>query len=102
MRTYLIAFTLSLLVALVLTPLLRDFAIRMKWVDLPDERKIHTKPIPRIGGIAILMAASIPLLGMAFWTNRLSRMFLEDTNLIWSLLCGGGVIAFVGILDDLF
>jgi UDP-GlcNAc:undecaprenyl-phosphate GlcNAc-1-phosphate transferase len=102
MRTYLIAFTLSLLVALILTPLLRDFAIRMKWVDIPDERKIHTKPIPRIGGIAILIAASVPLLGMAFWTNRLSRMFLEDTNLIWSLLGGGGLIAFVGILDDLF
>ena len=102
MRTYLIACTLSLIISLLLTPLLRDFAIRMNWVDLPDDRKIHQKPIPRIGGIAILIAASVPLLGMAFWTNRLSRMFLQDTNLIWSLVCGGGIIAIVGILDDLF
>ena len=87
MRTYLIACTLSLIISLLLTPLLRDFAIRMNWVDLPDDRKIHQKPIPRIGGIAILIAASVPLLGMAFWTNRLSRMFLQDTNLIWSLVC---------------
>lgn len=102
MRTYLIACTLSLIISLILTPLLRDFAIRMNWVDLPDDRKIHKKPIPRIGGIAILIAASIPLLGMAFWNNRLSRMFLQDTNLIWSLVCGVGIIAVVGILDDLF
>lgn len=102
MRTYLIACTLSLIISLILTPLLRDFAIRMNWVDLPDDRKIHKDPIPRIGGIAILIAASVPLLGMAFWTNRLSRMFLQDTNLIWSLVCGGGIIAIVGILDDLF
>lgn len=102
MRTYLIAFTLSLLIALLLTPLLRDFAIRRNWVDIPDERKIHKKPIPRIGGIAILIAASVPLLGLAFWSNRLSRMFLQDTNLIWSLIGGGGIIAVVGVLDDLF
>ena len=102
MRTYLIAFAIALVVSIFLTPFVRDLAIRMKWVDQPDERKIHTTPIPRVGGIAILIAGSLPLLGMFFWNNRISRLFLQDTPLILSLILGGGVIAIVGILDDLF
>ena len=102
MRTYIIAFSIALVVSLLLTPFIRDLAIRMKWVDEPDERKIHKNPIPRVGGIAILIAGAIPLLGMFFWNNRISRIFLQDTSLILSLILGGGVIAIVGILDDLF
>ena len=53
MRTFIIAFLLSLLTSLLLTPRLRDFAIKLNWVDEVGGRKIHTQPIPRVGGIAV-------------------------------------------------
>jgi UDP-GlcNAc:undecaprenyl-phosphate/decaprenyl-phosphate GlcNAc-1-phosphate transferase len=47
----------SFFVALVLTPLCRILAARWGLVDEPDTvRKFHTKPIPRIGGVAIFIA----------------------------------------------
>ena len=47
------AFALSFL----LTPVFRQLALRNGWVDQPDhERKIHCVPIPRIGGVPILLA----------------------------------------------
>ncbi|MGE5644150.1 MAG: hypothetical protein ACM336_00020 [Acidobacteriota bacterium] len=39
-----------------LTPLVRNLALRYGWVDQPGERKIHASPIPRTGGIAIAIA----------------------------------------------
>ncbi|MEO1726342.1 MAG: hypothetical protein AAFR95_04890, partial [Bacteroidota bacterium] len=46
-------FLAALGVALVLTPTFRTAAFRFGWVDIPDARKIHTVPVPRVGGIAI-------------------------------------------------
>jgi UDP-GlcNAc:undecaprenyl-phosphate GlcNAc-1-phosphate transferase len=51
----------SFLVALLLTPFVRNYALRRSWVDAPDlagagARKIHRSPIPRLGGVAILAA----------------------------------------------
>ncbi len=48
----LISFVLSFL----LTPVVRNLARRHGWVDVPGERKIHTNPIPRVGGVAIAIA----------------------------------------------
>ena len=47
----------ALLLALVFTPMVRRLAIRLGWVDRPDHRrKLHARPIPRIGGVAIMLA----------------------------------------------
>ena len=55
MRTYLITFALSLIIALLLTPWIRDWAHRRKLIDEPGGRKIHKGAIPRLGGVAILL-----------------------------------------------
>ncbi len=47
----------AFLISLLLTPFVRDYALRRNWVDAPDnDRKIHVRPIPRLGGIAIVVA----------------------------------------------
>ena len=47
----------SFLIAFFLTPFVRNLSRRWGVVDHPDgRRKVHTAPIPRVGGIAILLA----------------------------------------------
>lgn len=101
MRTYLIAFALALLASLVLTRLVRDLALRFGFVDeAVGGRKVHTTPVPRVGGIAIALAMAVPLAGLLFWDNKLSRAFFADTSLLISLFGGGGLILALGIYDD--
>ena len=102
MRTYIIAFVLSLLASVVLTRLIRDAALRWRLVDAPTGgRRIHKRAIPRLGGLAIIAAFAIPLIGLFYWDNRLSETLFADRPLLISLIGGGGIILLTGIIDDL-
>jgi len=101
MRTFLIAFALSFFFGIGLTWLIRNLAIRWKLYDKPEGRKIHSQPIPRLGGIAVMIAFAIPLLGLALWDNDIADAFFAERGLVISLLAGGGLIAALGIHDDL-
>ena len=50
---YLSTLLLALFVTISLIPLFTKIAEKMKVFDVPDERKVHTIPIPRVGGLAI-------------------------------------------------
>lgn len=56
------AFLVSTFLALFLTPLLIKYATVIGAVDIPNERKVHTGSIPRIGGIAMVLATIVPML----------------------------------------
>ena len=103
MRTFLVAFAVSLLISLLLTPFLRDLSIRRNWVDAPvGGRKIHTKPIPRLGGVAIIISMIVPILGLWAWDNRLSLQVTNDIPLLYSFFGGTAILALIGIWDDLY
>ena len=59
---FFIAFILALAITMVILPPLMTAARRLSLVDIPDQRKVHTKAIPRVGGIAMVIGASVPLL----------------------------------------
>lgn len=101
MRTYLVAFVLSLLSGLVFTRVFRDLALRLGLYDKGGGRKIHKRPIPRVGGLAVVLSMALPMAGLAFWDNDISREFLADKALIASILGGGGLLFLVGLWDDL-
>ena len=55
--TVFIAILAAALVAFVLTPLVKHYSVRFGFVDIPkDNRRMHHKPIPTIGGLAIYAA----------------------------------------------
>ena len=89
----------AFLIALILSPIIRDIFRSYNVVDRPDLRKVHAYPIPRLGGIAIAVAYAIPLV----WIP-VSGDPLRDSSLavVWKLLPGGAVIFLTGILDDFF
>lgn len=84
----------SLLIAVLLTaltiPLLQRLAIRYQLVDMPDERKVHRQPIPRVGGVAMALGAFVPL--VLLWSHE---------PFVVAYLVSAGVIVVFGMMDDL-
>jgi UDP-GlcNAc:undecaprenyl-phosphate GlcNAc-1-phosphate transferase len=59
---YLLIFLVTWVLAATLTPLVSKLAVRVGAIDQPGGRKIHAKPIARLGGLAIASAFIISLL----------------------------------------
>jgi len=60
--SYYAAFLISTFIALGLTPVLMRNAAAIGVMDEPNERKVHSSSIPRIGGVAMVLATIVPLL----------------------------------------
>jgi UDP-GlcNAc:undecaprenyl-phosphate GlcNAc-1-phosphate transferase len=93
---------LAVVLALVLTPLVRDHVGKLGFLDHPDGvRKKHATPIPRVGGIAIVLSYIITFaiaLALPFtYTDHLHRALPE----ILPLTLVGSVVFLTGVLDDL-
>ncbi len=101
MITSIIAFLVSLLLASFLTPLIRNLAIRKQWLDqVRSSRKVHSHPIPRLGGIAIASAFYSPLIGLLLVDSSVGRKFMANPHSVLAIFIGGVGIAVVGIVDD--
>jgi UDP-GlcNAc:undecaprenyl-phosphate GlcNAc-1-phosphate transferase len=89
-------FLASLLLSLLTTPLFRWIALRKGVCDQPDEAvKIHTRPIPYLGGCAIWLAWTLPLAVYLLWCEPGKGLAA------FALLAGGAVAFLTGLLDDL-
>ncbi len=102
MYSFLFLAASSLVICLALTPLCRDLFQRAGWVDRPDDiRKTHRRPIPRIGGIPIVIAylGSFALLLVSPF--RGGGVLSENLPLVWKLLPAAGLIFVTGLVDDL-
>ncbi|MFZ3217701.1 MAG: MraY family glycosyltransferase [Candidatus Acidiferrales bacterium] len=87
----LIAFVVALLSSLLLTVPIRHLALRYGMVDKPGPRKVHLKPIPLLGGIAIYLGFVLAVL--------LTRHNAPQQQII-GILAGATLLALVGFLDD--
>jgi UDP-GlcNAc:undecaprenyl-phosphate GlcNAc-1-phosphate transferase len=83
------SFLIAMFVTMVLIPPLMRSAERFQFVDLPGERKVHTRAVPRIGGVAMVAGAVLPIL-----------MMLSPRQDALALLLGMGVILAFGVWDD--
>ena len=76
--------------SLILIPLIRNIAVHINAMDIPEKRKIHKKPMPRLGGLAIFLSF---LVGYMFFAPLTTQMI--------SILIGGFIIILLGIIDDI-
>jgi UDP-GlcNAc:undecaprenyl-phosphate/decaprenyl-phosphate GlcNAc-1-phosphate transferase len=86
---YLSTLLLALLITIFLIPLLIKIAEKMKTFDLPDERKVHTVPIPRIGGLAIAIGV---FMAVFLWK--------DESGFLKAYIISSAFIVFFGIIDD--
>ena len=86
---FLTTLLLSLFITLTLIPIFRMLAFRVHALDFPNERKIHTDPIPKSGGLAMAFGTLIPVI---FWP--------QADVLIHSIVIGAGIVVLFGLLDD--
>lgn len=99
MNTIFFAFFFALLASLALTPLARYVGVRFGALDVPDERKVHLVPTPRLGGAAIfvstLCAVGLPVL----IDTGVAKMLVLDRQL--AFLVVGALLCFLtGLADD--
>jgi len=85
-------FIISLFICLLFTPFVIRFANRRKWFDVPDDRKLHSVEIPRLGGVAIMGSMMITILLVAGPDSLLNIRYF---------LAGLLILFFVGLWDDL-
>ncbi|MBM7566497.1 glycosyltransferase family 4 protein [Paenibacillus sacheonensis] len=98
---YTAAFIISLCLALALTPLVIKLAYKIGAIDKPNHRKVHTKIMPRLGGLGIYAAfVGAYFAVQPFIPEGLFRSY--DKNLVNAMLAGGTIIVLIGALDDRF
>lgn len=80
-----------MLITLILTPILIKISLKINATDKPNHRKVHTNPIPTLGGLAIFVSFMIGL----FILQPASPYHL-------SIICGAILIIGLGVIDDLY
>ena len=80
----------TFLISLLLVPLAKVIAKHIGAMDMPNERKVHTKPMPRLGGLAIYTSFLIGYM-----------LYGEITTQMLSILISTFIIVLLGIIDDI-
>ncbi|MHC2183440.1 UDP-GlcNAc:undecaprenyl-phosphate GlcNAc-1-phosphate transferase [Paenibacillus sp. PvR052] len=93
---YGIGFFAALFIALLMTPLVKRFAFWVGAVDAPNHRKVHSRIMPRLGGLAIFIA----FIGAYFVVSPAIDTLKNDV--VFGLLVGGAIVVLIGALDDRF
>ena len=85
-----LAFLMAVTVSFMMTPVVRTFAYKVGAIDVPrDGRRMHKKPVPRLGGLAIFIGFMVSTL-----------LFVPITPEMRSILLGAVVIVILGVIDD--
>ena len=88
-----LALLTALVVSFLMTPVVKSFAYKVGAIDVPkDERRMHHKPIPRLGGLAIFAG---------FLASILLFVDIRLNPQMQSILLGAVIIVVLGVVDDI-
>ena len=90
-----------MLISMGLTPVIIMLTRRLKVADIPDIRKVHKKPIPRIGGVPIFISTMFLVIPVLFLSNTIGEKFRDILPQVIVLLSAGTFIFLVGLVDDI-
>lgn len=96
--SYLVVLVVAAATTLAVTPLVRRLAIRVGAVVRPDERRVHLRPTPTLGGIA-MFAGLVAGMVTAWRLDAFVEVFSGNSEPL-GLLAAAAVILAVGVIDD--
>ncbi|MED1798197.1 glycosyltransferase family 4 protein [Brevibacillus porteri] len=91
MSTLILGFLTSLIISFIATPYVKNLAVKVGAVDAPNQRKVHTRIMPRMGGLAIYIGYLVAFFLFVPYTS-LSEML--------GIFIGSTIVMVVGMLDD--
>ena len=91
-------FLFTLLVSIVMTSVIKKIALRKKIVAIQNNRTIHKRNIPLLGGVSIFIAFIIGVVTLFFFTFE-NSLILKRELIVF--LFGGFIILIIGIYDDI-
>ncbi|QZY55511.1 glycosyltransferase family 4 protein [Crassaminicella profunda] len=98
MNKYFFVFFIATIVSFCMTPLAKKLAYKVGAIDVPkDERRVHKKPIPRMGGLAIYLG----VIGSILLLLPYMDLSVDMLKQIKGILIGGTIIVLMGIVDDI-
>ncbi len=97
---HLIAFLVAAVVVLWTTPDVRNIGIKSGRVDQPNARKVHQRPMVRLGGVSIFAGAMASLL-IVWWLGGFANLPPDKEWQIWGVILGGIGFFAIGLADDL-
>lgn len=100
MRSAVATFVAAMVLTALLTPLVRKAALAAGMVDEPGARRVHSRRVPRLGGIAIVIGFFAPLLSLLVLRTGAGLVFFRGTRIAVGLIVGALLVAGVGLLDD--
>lgn len=102
MKSYFVLFLIATFSSLIITPLIRRLCERFKLLDVPaDNRRVHTRAIPRLGGIAIFAACGLALATLPLFSNLLTESLKPHTREMFIVMVPATLVLLLGIYDDL-
>jgi UDP-GlcNAc:undecaprenyl-phosphate/decaprenyl-phosphate GlcNAc-1-phosphate transferase len=96
--SYLVVAGVAAVVTFAATPVVRALSIRLGWIDRPSDRKVHPKPTPTAGGLAILAGVAAAIVASRILPGL--RAIHEASSDQDAALAAGLLIVAVGLLDD--
>lgn len=98
MREYLLTVLLAAIICHLITPLVRDLAIKSGAVMQIRSRDVHVKPTPRWGGLAMWLSMALTLVIV----NQLPLVAKSFSREATGIFLAGTFILFLGLIDDRF
>ena len=100
MKTFIGLFFVASLAAFFATPWARRLARYLGALDIPSDRKIHSRITPRLGGVAVFFGFCMPLITFYLIENRVTTIFLDYETPTFALVLAGAMMLALGIYDD--
>lgn len=97
----LLGFAAALLATLLATPVVRALALGRNLLDTPNHRKVHTEAVPRLGGIALGAGILLGTVGAVLLSEEARDILMRHGARFATLVAAAGLLALVGLYDDL-
>ncbi len=98
-----IAFLLAFITAFVITPYTIRLAKKVGAVDMPEDRRVNKKPMPRLGGLAVIAGFMVSAIYLVISMSLEKKIDFTEDNLtlkIIGFLVGGIVLGITCFIDD--